>query len=80
MAFPHTYYFIYVNNSAVAHPGDPGTQEVFQILRQIPDREIRVIGAITKCDRKQEGAENWVGHDKSRELVTHSLPPGLRHN
>lgn len=42
------------------HPGDPGTQEVFQILKNIPKKETRVIGAITKCDRKQEGAEDWV--------------------
>lgn len=45
---------------AVAHPADPGTQEVFQMLDTIPDKENRVIGVITKCDRKQEGAETWV--------------------
>ncbi|KAF8865045.1 P-loop containing nucleoside triphosphate hydrolase protein [Acephala macrosclerotiorum] len=44
----------------VAHPGDPGTQDVFQKLRNIPDRQNRVIGVITKCDRKQEGAEDWI--------------------
>ena len=44
----------------MAHPADPGTQEVFQWIKKIPDRENRVIGVITKCDRKQEGAENWV--------------------
>lgn len=45
---------------AVAHTADPGTQEVFQMLDTIPDKENRVIGVITKCDRKQEGAETWV--------------------
>ncbi|CZR60452.1 related to Mx2 protein (GTPase protein) [Phialocephala subalpina] len=44
----------------VAHPGDPGTQDVFQKLKNIPDRQNRVIGVITKCDRKQEGAEDWI--------------------
>jgi len=39
---------------------DPDNQEVFQMLNGINDKEHRVIGVITKCDRKQEGAENWV--------------------
>jgi hypothetical protein len=46
----------------VAHPADPETQEVFQMIKNIPNKENRVIGVITKCDRKQEGAENWASH------------------
>jgi hypothetical protein len=49
-----------LGHSAVAHPADPGTQEVFQMIKNIPNKENRVIGVITKCDRKQEGADNWV--------------------
>ncbi|KAH8602167.1 dynamin GTPase-like protein [Bisporella sp. PMI_857] len=45
---------------AVAHPADPGTQEVFQILKNFPKKEARVIGVITKCDRKQEDADQWI--------------------
>jgi hypothetical protein len=44
----------------VAHPTDPDTQEVFRMIENIPDKESRVIGVISKCDRKQEGADNWV--------------------
>jgi hypothetical protein len=51
--------------SAIAHPADPGTQELFQILKNIPNKENRVIGAITKCDRKQEDAEDWVTQIRS---------------
>ena len=51
-----------LGHSAVAHPADPGTQEVFQMIRNIPNKENRVIGVITKCDRKQEGADNWVNY------------------
>ena len=45
---------------AVAVPSDPDIQEVLQIMKNIPDRENRVIGVMNKCDRKQEGADNWV--------------------
>lgn len=47
---------------AVVQPIDRGLQEVFQLLKNIPNRENRVIGVITKADRKQEGADDWVGH------------------
>ncbi|PVH84542.1 P-loop containing nucleoside triphosphate hydrolase protein [Cadophora sp. DSE1049] len=45
---------------AVAVPLDPDTQEVLQIIRDIPDRENRVIGVINKCDRRQDGADHWI--------------------
>ncbi|KAH7356790.1 P-loop containing nucleoside triphosphate hydrolase protein [Rhexocercosporidium sp. MPI-PUGE-AT-0058] len=45
---------------AIAVPLDPDTQEVFQIIRNVPDRETRVIGVINKCDRRQEGADHWI--------------------
>lgn len=46
---------------AVVVPDDPDTQEVLQIIRNIPDKENRVIGVMNKCDRRQEGADHWVG-------------------
>jgi hypothetical protein len=48
------------NGRSVAHPIDPDTQEVFHKVKNITSKENRVIGVITKCDRKQEGAEEWV--------------------
>jgi hypothetical protein len=57
----------------VAHLADPETQDVFQIRKTVEKKESRVIGVITKCDRKQRSAENWVSRiileDRCQDIV-----------
>lgn len=35
-------------------------QEIFQLLRDFPDKESRIIGVINKCDTKQSQSDDWV--------------------
>ncbi|KFY83544.1 hypothetical protein V498_07992 [Pseudogymnoascus sp. VKM F-4517 (FW-2822)] len=39
---------------------NPERQEIFQMLRDMPDKESRVIGVINKCDTKQNQLDDWV--------------------
>ncbi|KAE9366660.1 P-loop containing nucleoside triphosphate hydrolase protein [Stipitochalara longipes BDJ] len=39
---------------------DTERQEVFQLLKNLPDQETRVIGVINKCDTKQKKSHDWV--------------------
>jgi predicted GTPase len=39
---------------------DTERQEIFQLLKDLPDEETRVIGVINKCDTKQKKSHDWV--------------------
>lgn len=39
---------------------DTERQEIFQLVKDLPDEETRVIGVINKCDTKQKKSHDWV--------------------
>ncbi|KAG4033847.1 hypothetical protein MFRU_004g03470 [Monilinia fructicola] len=45
---------------AVAHPANVETQDIFEIIATIQNWKNRVIGVITKCDKIEEGGDDWV--------------------
>jgi hypothetical protein len=46
--------------SVVVDIVDMERQAIFNMINELPNRESRVIGVITKCDRKEENAAKWV--------------------
>jgi hypothetical protein len=39
---------------------DVGRLRIFELIEDLPGVESRCIGVLTKCDRKQEGSDEWV--------------------
>lgn len=62
--------FIFNNYRAVAHPANVETQDIFEIIATIQNWKNRVIGVITKCDKIEEGGDDWVRKFQSL-LVPH---------
>ena len=46
--------------SAVIDMAEIEHQEIFQLLKDMPDQELRVIGVVNKCDIKQTKSSDWV--------------------
>jgi hypothetical protein len=39
---------------------DVERHKTFELIEDVPGLESRCIGVLTKCDRKQEGSDDWV--------------------
>jgi hypothetical protein len=48
------------NNSMVIDIVDLERHATFNMLKDFPDKETRVVGVICKCDRKEDKSSEWV--------------------
>ena len=48
------------NSRVVIDVVDLERHEIFQMLKDLSDKESRVIGVINKCDTKQKQSHDWV--------------------
>ncbi|KAF7176470.1 hypothetical protein CNMCM7691_002788 [Aspergillus felis] len=55
---------------AVVDDVDVERQRIFDLIEDLPGLQSRCIGVLTKCDRKQEGSDDWMVKLLQNELPT----------